>query len=136
MKKFITSILVLMSILCMSANAEIIIDYNSEKLELDVAPVCENDIVMIPLRAVFEKYGLSVSWDAETSTVFAMSMDKVVMVQIGNTSAFVDSEEIQLETAPVIVKDRTMVSQSFIEAALGVKTVWHESAQVIEITAE
>ena len=41
--------------------------------ELDVAPTVINDRTCLPIRAVVEAFGISVSWDEETNSVLILS---------------------------------------------------------------
>ena len=41
--------------------------------ELDVAPVVINDRTCLPIRAVVEGFGISVTWDEETNSVLILS---------------------------------------------------------------
>ncbi len=135
MKKLFSALFLATAIISLSAQAQIAVTVNNEILTTDTAPTLENETVMVPLRAVFEKLGMTVNWDGETSTVFAVSDEKIIMLQIGNPRAFVNSEAMELETPAMILNDRTLVPASFIENALGVKAVWHASAETLEITS-
>ncbi len=137
MKKFFIALLLCATVFGLSAQAEAVITVSGEVLETDTAPVVENETVMVPVRVIFEKLGFTVNWDGETSTVFAVSEEKIIMLQIGNSRAFINSEATELEVEAKIENNRTLAPLSFVENALGVKTLWHASAETVEIlTAE
>ena len=72
MKKAVCVILaVFMMSLPVLADDVIKVTVDGEELTFDQNPVIINDRTMVPMRAIFEKLGASVSWDGETKTVTA-----------------------------------------------------------------
>ena len=135
MKKIFSALLLIVMLFGISVQAETAITVNSEALITDTAPTVENGQFMIPMRAVFEKLGFTISWDGETSTAFAFHEEKIIMVQIANDTAFINGESVALDIPAKIVNSRTLIPASFIESTLGVKIMHHSSADVIEITS-
>ena len=76
-------------------DTKIAINLDGKALVCDVAPFNDNGTVMIPLRAVFEALNASVEWDNDTRTIFATKDSKMIILQIGNSSAFVDKEKVE-----------------------------------------
>ena len=139
MKKIISAILcITMMLSCVSAFAqtaattEIYVD--GVKLECDVAPIIENDRTLVPMRSIFEALGVTIHWDGETKTVFAKLDETVILLQIGNTLAFVNGEERHLDVPAQIVNDRTLVPARFASEALNAHVEWDDVNRVVNIT--
>ena len=107
---------------------------NGEPLNFDVAPQTINDRIMIPVGVVFEALGVDVQWDGATRSISALTADgKVINFRIGSTALTVDGESIEIDAAPLIVGDRTLVSIRFIEEALGAAVSRDRSIRTILI---
>lgn len=77
MKK-ITALILFILMLCPSSTFAdgISVYVNSERVEFDASPKIINSRTMVPVRAVFEKLGAAVSWDADTKTVYITDEEK------------------------------------------------------------
>lgn len=145
MKKFIALTVALSSICAFSsvgfaADNEPLVYLNGEKMTFDVNPFIENDRTLVPMRAIFEAVGADVQWDEETQTVVAAreknGKTTFVALQI-DSSAFVDSEEVELDVPAKIVDDRTFVPLRFVVESLGETVEWdNENYSVIITTQE
>ena len=47
------------------ASEDISVILDGKKLDFDVAPLLENDRVLVPLRTIFEKYGAVLEWNGK-----------------------------------------------------------------------
>lgn len=59
------------------------------------------------------------------------SLARKITMQIGNTTATVDGESTELDSAPVLRNDRTMLPIRFIAETLGLDVVWDEGSQQV-----
>ena len=129
MKK--TAILVLLTLLFCTAAVwaeDFAVTVNGDTIEFDVGPRIISGKVMIPMRFVFEKLGAAVMYDDETETKSSYCADtgggaRIITIQIGNSKAFINNDTYDLDAAPVLVDDRTLVTPEFIENALEAKVV-------------
>ena len=107
-------------------NGEVIdfTDENGNKVEAQII----NNRTMVPLRKIFELLGCKVDWEASTQTITATKENKKIVLQINNKLAkkIIDgvTTEIQLDSAPVIVNDRTLVPLRFIAESLNKQVGW------------
>lgn len=99
----------------------------------NVLPIIVNDRTLAPIRAVTEALGCEVNWDEATKTIFIIKDNITIAMQIDNENAFVNGETIQLDVAPEIVDDRTLVPMRFISEALNLNVDWDEESQTIII---
>jgi hypothetical protein len=112
-----------------TASAQILQDVNTIKVELDgnelvfdQPPVIINDRTMVPLRKIFESLGAEIHWDQATSTVTATKEQTVVKLTIGSLVGYVNDQKVPLDTAAVVMNERTLVPVQFIVSAFGAKT--------------
>ena len=135
MKKVFAVLMALMMLLGATAvfAADITVTVNGEVVDLDRDPYIENGKVMIPLRLVIEKLGASVAWDGETKTIFTMLNDAVTTLQIGNINVFTTNDVVTADVAPVLVIDRTFVTEYVLESAFGIDVTFDEAASMVTI---
>lgn len=119
------------------ANGEIKIKINNELVVSDSAPMIVKDRTLVPIRAVAEKMGYSVSWNAEMQLVTLISNDglNIIHFQIGNDTAYKNlSEEITLAVPPVIFENRTYLPLRDVAEAMDANVNWNGSEKTVEIT--
>lgn len=106
---------------------------NGVQTILDVPAQIIDDRTMIPLRAIFEALGASVSWDGETQTIASIRDGMSVVMQIGSNKLFRGSEEVVLDVPPQIVADRTLVPVRAVAEAFGCSVDWDGATQTVTI---
>lgn len=135
MKKLLAAVLTVFMFMGTTCFAEDInVTISGEKTEFDVQPVMESDRVLVPMRAIFEKLGATVSWDNDTSTAIAVKDEKVIIIQINNTKAFVNTEVKELDVPARLISDRTLVPIRFVSEALDCNVDWNQEEQTVIIT--
>ena len=108
-----------------------------EPLEFDVPPVIVNDRTMVPMRAIFEALGATVTWDGENRRVEAIFDDGAhILLTIDSVLAYKNSEEITLDAAPFIEDGRTMVPVRFIGESSGAFVGWIAESKTVKITPD
>ena len=96
--------------------------------------VIVNERTLLPVRAVVEEMGGTVSWEAETKTAtLNYSEDKIDLV-IDSKTAYLNNEPNELDTAPAIINDRTMLPIRFIAESFKFDVKWDGDTQNITIT--
>jgi N-acetylmuramoyl-L-alanine amidase len=117
----------------LAAGQPITLIIDEQRVETDVAPVIYNDRTMVPLRIISEQLGAQVHWDDATRTVTVGAAANVIELGIGKNVAIVGGERKQLDAAPIIVGDRTMVPLRFIGEALGAEVHWDGSTRTVYV---
>lgn len=95
------------------------VTFNGRHILFDVQPELKNNSTFVPFRAIFEKMGAEVSFDAGTSTVTATRDGKSVKLTLGSQTASVNGSSTTLAAAPYIKDERTMVPLRFVGEAFG-----------------
>ena len=109
--------------------------YNDKAIDFDVPPQIINDRTMVPLRAIFEAIGATVSWDGETRTVTAEKDGVKISLTIDVAEIVKNDQKIALDVAPVIVNDRTLVPVRAICESFG-STVDFDAENLTVIIAD
>ena len=141
MKKLVSLVLALVMIIsCFTvstvfASDEIKVLINGTSLTMDQAPVIVNDRTLVPLRAIFEGLGATVTWDDATKTATGIKDGKEIKISIDSTIAFVGGKLVSLDVPAQIVGSRTMVPVRFISESLGCKVDWDGATKTVIITS-
>ncbi len=99
----------------------------------DVAPEIVEGRTVLPLRAVAEALGFAIEWDDATRTITMRKGENTVVMSIGSTSATVNGKPREMEVAPFIKEERTMVPVRFISEGLGFKIEWDAATRSVII---
>jgi hypothetical protein len=102
----------------------------------NVEPVIEKDRVLVPVRAIVETLGADVLWNGETEAITITKGDISIVLNIGSLIAIVNGEEVTLDVAPKMIKDRTLVPLRFISETLNLGVEWDEDSQTVIVDNE
>ncbi len=108
---------------------------NGQQLSFDVPPTIDNGRTLVPLRAIFEAMGATVTWDQDTRTATAIKGDTTVVLQIGSTSPTINGQVKHLDVPAKIVNGRTLAPLRFVGEAFGGIVGWNQASQIASITA-
>jgi len=111
------------------------VSYNGEKIAFDQIPVIENGRTLVPLRAIFEKIGASVEWNADTQTVTAIKGDTTISLTVNNATANKNGEAVSLDVPAKIINGRTLVPVRFVADCFGVNVEWDGIMQRVTLTS-
>ena len=106
---------------------------NGVDLIFDQHPTIINGRVMVPLRAIFEVLGYSVSWDSTTQTATAQKDDKTLTVQINNPEISHSGGTYIGDVAPTIISERTLVPVRAISECAGCNVEWNSNIRTVII---
>lgn len=103
-------------------------------LELSVEAYLENEIAWIPLTDIAVALGYQYSWDSESYRVDLLGHGVVLQLQIGNPCLLIDTLLFDMETAPRLEADRTMIPLQLISQAFGCQVeysdLWNEGGTI------
>lgn len=140
MKRIINLFLAITLILAMvsmpvSAEDNITIYVNEQRLQCDVAPYIENGRTMVPMRKIFEALDAKVDWEGTTQTITATKDDIVIILQINNSTMKNNGVDEVLDVAPVIVGSSTFVPIRAVSQSLKANVEWFGHNQSVYINS-
>lgn len=140
MKKILAAMLSLVMLLSVtwipaSADAEISVYLDGTKIEFDVKPQIINNRTMVPIRAIFEKMGAIVDWDQSTSTAISTKNDTVVRMTVDSTNMYVNDQLVQMDVSPVVIDGRTLAPARFVAEAFGATVDWDQINSAVIISS-
>jgi len=116
-----------------NAAAAVRILFNGSYLDFDVPPIIENNRTLAPYRKIGEALGAEIKWDQETKTVTACKDDKIVILKIGEKTAYVNDTPVELDVPPIIVNNRTLVPVRFFSEAFEATVSWDNASRTVLI---
>lgn len=113
--------------------SQVKVTIEDQPVTFDVPPFIEQNRTFVPLRAIFEALGAQVSWDGESKTVTATKDDTTVTLVIGKKEITVNGTTKELDIAPQVVLDRTLVPARAVSEAFGYQVGWDEESKTVQI---
>jgi len=112
---------------------------NGEVRYLDSPPVIKNSRTLVPIRAIVEALGGSISWDPTERKVTVSLGATTIELWIGKNTARVNGTNTPIDSTnskvvPEIINGRTMLPLRFVTENLGCTVQWDGSTQTITIT--
>ena len=107
---------------------------DGRQLVLDVEPQVVQQRTLVPLRAIFEELGATVTWDQATQTARAVKGADTVQITLNSTTAYVNGEAQTLDVPAMAIDGRTLVPVRFVSEALDAKVDWLQDTQTVRIT--
>ena len=90
---------------------------------------------MLPARFVAENLGATVIWsENEPEKVWITKNNVEIIIYIGNNKAYVNGEEMALDSPAFIENDRTYCPVRFICEKLGASVEWNNDTREVVIT--
>lgn len=91
---------------------------------LDQEPIIKNDRTLVPFRAILEAMGADIEWDNVNRTVRASKDGVGMALEIGNKTALIGFEKVELDVPAEIINSRTMIPLRFVSEGLGYDVVF------------
>ena len=102
----------------------------------DSDPIIIDGRTLVPIRAVAEKMGYSVGWDAENQIVSLVNPDNMLHFQIDTNVALRNIEtEIPLDVAPMIINNRTYLPLRAVTEAMDASVNWESNTKTVIINS-
>jgi hypothetical protein len=114
----------------------VVVLINGAVLLSDVPPQIINERTLVPFRAIFEAVNAFVEWNGKNRIVTAALNETIVSLTIGETTAYVNGQAVELDVPPKIINGRTLVPLRFIAENSGFQVYWNADTQTAEIWRE
>jgi len=110
--------------------------FDGTQIAFDVAPRVEAGLPIAPFRQIFEHTGGQVDWVSGSQVVHAVNHDREIVIRVGQRSATVNGESIQMDRAAFVERGRTIVPLSFVGKALDVDVKYDPATGRLQITSK
>lgn len=125
-----------------AADNEITVTVDGNVLSTPIPAQIVNGRTMLPMRSIFEKLGADVSWAGADQLIFATKGNKFITLKIGVSKMSVQSTEsadnqvTELDAAPFIDSDYTLVPVRAIAESLDADVQWNEETRTVAIATK
>lgn len=122
---------------CLAEETPISVILDGEKIEFDSQPIIKNDVVMVPVRAVFEKLSAQVLWDPffERVIINLSETDQIIMY-IHDGDVLRNGVGMVLDEPAFFHENRTYVPIGFINDCFGHSVEWSDIFKTVYIVPE
>ncbi len=114
-----------------------IMEVNGESAEIDkgrgTAPLIINSRTLVPIRAIIESFGGTVSWDEPSRCVLLSMNDDKIKLYIDSNIAYLNNDQYTLDTPPVIINGRTMLPIRFVAEGFNIAVAWEPQVQRVSL---
>jgi len=117
-----------------TSKKRITVEISGKEVRFDQEPILYNSRTMVPMRKIFEALGATITWDGSTQTVTGKKGDRTVKVTVGSHTMYVNQTKYVLDTAPIIISERTLVPARAVAEGLGCEVEWDGRASLVSIT--
>ena len=108
---------------------------NGKGIEFDQPPImAEGDRVMVPIRAIFEALGYTLSWDQATQTATAVKEGSELVVKEGLSGVHLNGEWIPFDVPNMNVSERILVPVRIISECAGANVKWDGTNKTVILT--
>ena len=112
-----------------------------QNFDMDVAPYIKDNRTFLPVRFVAYACGVKegdISWDGATGTVQLRKGDTLVTLNIGSrvlkvTGASGATSEVQMDVAPEITSDRTMLPVRWVAEQFNYQVSWEQATATVRL---
>ncbi len=105
---------------------------NGEAIEITPPKVTENGVTLVPVRVITEAFGADVSWDDTDKSIHVLYREVDLTLTIGSKSAVINGFAQELESAPEIIGETTLVPLRFIAETFGADIDYNpETGQIL-----
>jgi N-acetylmuramoyl-L-alanine amidase len=97
----------------------------------DVPPIIQNDRTLVPIRVVSENLGATVGWDPVERIAYIRKGDLSLALKIDSRTIIKNDESFQIDAAPTIYNDRTLVPLRFVSEYIGLQVAWNGETRTV-----
>lgn len=99
----------------------------------DVYPLIVNGRTLLPIRAVIEKMGGTITWKEDERKISIIQGPTTIHLWLDKKTASVNDVEKELDVSPSIIHGRTFVPVRFVAQNLGASVNWINETKTVSI---
>ena len=135
-----------LSVSCYSQDSDVVVSLtmnntmmqvNGQSVKIDegsdTAPAIINNRILVPIRAIIEAFGGTAGWEGASQTVVLNMNNKTMRLGIGNNVAYVNGMPKNMDTAPAVINERTMLPVRFVAEGFNLGVAWEQDKQRVTI---
>lgn len=109
---------------------------NGRRILFDAEPMLVNSRTMVPVRAIFESLGATVTWDNDTQTAIGVIGDTTVKITIGQSYLTKNDEAKELDSPAFLTSGRTYVPARAIAESFDCTVDWNNDTKTVTIKSK
>lgn len=109
------------------------LEINGQEKIFSQPPIMDNDVTLVPMRAIFEELGAEVKWNGDQQKITATKKEDTIELKLGSKDAFINYEPIRLLQEPKTYNNTTMVPIRFIGESFGANVEWNAKTKTVSI---
>ncbi|MEK4187628.1 MULTISPECIES: CotH kinase family protein [Paenibacillus] len=102
----------------------------------DQLPVNKDGRVLVPVNAIFNALGATVTMDQTTKKITAVKDNTTIVMAIGSKTAYINGKALTLDVPPQIIGNRTLVPVRFISEGLNMDVKWDAGTSTVTATTK
>ena len=115
------------------ASNQISVCVDGKYVSFDTSPIRDGSRVLVPMRAIFENLGASVSYKDSEKKITAVKDDTTIILVLGSNIALINGKEEILDVPAKAISGKTYVPLRFVGQALGYPVEYESSSQTVYI---
>ncbi len=114
-----------------------IMEVNGTDIEIDLGrgtkPMIVDGRTLVPIRAIIEAFGGTVGWEESSQSVLLQMEGDTIQMGIGGTVAYFNGKAENLDVAPAIYNERTMLPIRFVAEGFNLGVAWDDATKTVYI---
>ena len=102
---------------------------------LCIETVAVDDVAMVSLRDIYQCFGATVTWQADTQEIVVTNTDKTIKFKVNSTVATVNNVSVTLSHAVIQQYGVTYIPVNFVATSLDTPINWNITDGIVEFTA-
>ncbi len=107
--------------------------YKNSQVSFDQPPVVVGGRTLVPMKKIFETFGMTVTYDSATKTILAKDSVNTIALTIGSDKVTVNGNQVVLDVPASVIAGRTMVPLKFVGQSIGLKVAYDSASRTITI---